>query len=175
MSIGIKWYKVPGYQVEVTKYGDVRDNITKNLRTLYLQRGYKFLGVRKDNGKSTIVGVHRLVALVFCKGYKKGLEVNHIDCNRQNNYYKNLEWITRSENMHHAVRNGYSPGKNLGDVSGENHGISKLDWKKVKLIRKLYATGKCTQVQLSKMFKVCQRTINLIVNYETWKDKSLIA
>lgn len=45
------------------------------------------------------VDVHRLVAEYFCEGYFEGAVVNHIDADKQNNYYKNLEWITQKENV----------------------------------------------------------------------------
>lgn len=32
--------------------------------------------------------------------------VNHIDCNKLNNSYTNLEWLTRKENISHAVSLG---------------------------------------------------------------------
>ena len=48
--------------------------------------------------------VHRLVALTFIpKPSPEFNVVNHIDRNRQNNYYKNLEWTTVRGNTQHAI------------------------------------------------------------------------
>ena len=51
--------------------------------------------------------VHRLVAEHFCKNDDEQNKtiVNHIDGNKLNNYYTNLEWTTKSENDKHAFRN----------------------------------------------------------------------
>jgi hypothetical protein len=58
----------------------------------------------KNNIRKNIKG-HFLVAFHFCKGYKKGLVVNHKDGNKVNNHYINLEWIEFIENVRHAFRN----------------------------------------------------------------------
>lgn len=42
---------------------------------------------------------------MFCGGYKKDLEVNHIDGNKLNNLYTNLEWVTHKQNLIHAEKN----------------------------------------------------------------------
>ncbi|WP_429321846.1 HNH endonuclease signature motif containing protein [Paraburkholderia sp. GAS448] len=56
---------------------------------------------------------HRLMALAFIdkperhrgKSFDE-LQVNHIDGNKANNRLDNLEWVTRVENMEHAIRHG---------------------------------------------------------------------
>lgn len=53
--------------------------------------------------------VHRLVADTFYDGSHDGLDVNHIDGDKTNNFIGNLEWCTRSDNLKHAYRNNLRP------------------------------------------------------------------
>lgn len=66
-------------------------------------------GYNRPSLMSTVAGchnrhnVHRIVAYYFVKGRTPDREVvNHIDGNRSNNYWKNLEWVTTQENIQHA-------------------------------------------------------------------------
>ena len=66
--------------------------------------GYHKLTLKNKNKNNVYVNIHRLVAHVFVKGRtNKRKYVNHIDEVRNNNYYKNLEWVTKSENTIHSV------------------------------------------------------------------------
>ena len=57
--------------------------------------------------------VHRLVAMAFCQEGRTQdkIYVNHIDGDTFNNVYTNLEWVTPSENIRHAVKNGLKKKK----------------------------------------------------------------
>ena len=66
------------------------------------QNGYYSVNI---SGKTYYV--HRLVALYFHPStYVEGYQVNHIDGDKSNNNYKNLEWVTGKENMEHASKHG---------------------------------------------------------------------
>lgn len=53
------------------------------------------------------IRIHRLVAMVWCcnADYVYNNTVNHIDCDKQNNHYTNLEWCTDKDNFEHAIAN----------------------------------------------------------------------
>ena len=51
--------------------------------------------------------VHRLVAICFVEG-DVSLTVNHIDGNKLNNVYTNLEFISAKDNIKHAWDNNLS-------------------------------------------------------------------
>lgn len=73
---------------------------------------YQQVGLSKK-GKKKRLYVHRLVAYAFCPNpYNKPL-VNHIDENKQNNRYDNLEWVTNKENCNHgtAIERAIEPQK----------------------------------------------------------------
>ena len=50
--------------------------------------------------------VHSLVALAFIGPRPEGMEVNHKDCDKQNNALNNLEYVTHGENQRHAAQMG---------------------------------------------------------------------
>lgn len=104
-----KWAKLTKYKdfifdgkYEVSNYGEVRNIETKKpLAHFSNNKGQGYLKTKiYDTQKiRRPMYIHTLVALYFVEGYKDGLEVNHIDRNVKNNYYKNLEWVTHQENM----------------------------------------------------------------------------
>lgn len=80
--------------------------------------GYVHVQLSKNSLYSTFT-VHRLVAEAFLEMPDDKNFVNHINGNKLDNNVDNLEWVTRSENMRHAVR--------LGLCSKRNRRIRVLD------------------------------------------------
>lgn len=68
-------------------------------------KGYKQLYVKVE-GVRKVYYIHRLVAKYFIPNPLSLPEVNHIDCNKSNNNFTNLEWCSKSENMKHASKMG---------------------------------------------------------------------
>lgn len=69
-----------------------------------------------SNGYRHTITVHRLIAMAFVDnphGYK---EVNHIDGNKLNNHYTNLEWCDRSYNIKHCYTLGLRSSR--GEMNG---------------------------------------------------------
>ena len=58
------------------------------------------------NGKNYYRYAHRLVAEYFVPlGRPDHTEVNHLNGIKQDNHFLNLQWVTKSENMRHAMEN----------------------------------------------------------------------
>lgn len=68
------------------------------------QRGYSFVRISDFVSEKKIEFlIHRIVAEHFCLGKtEERCHVNHIDRNRLNNNYTNLEWCTNKENALHT-------------------------------------------------------------------------
>ena len=76
--------------------------------------GYKRVCLITAKGKRNF-SVHRLVAHTFIINPNPSIftDVNHMDGDKANNHYKNLEWCTNNQNKHHASVTGlYEHGEN---------------------------------------------------------------
>ena len=101
----IEWKKIAGFEnYSVSNTGNVRNDRTG--RILKMRIGttgyYQVMMGRKTSPQY----VHRLVAIAFIANYEGKPQVDHIDGNKLNNVYTNLEWVTSSENNLHAFRIG---------------------------------------------------------------------
>lgn len=86
---------------------DVNGNIFDSngkLKNIYTNGdGYKTVNIKLQDNRWVTFGVHRLVALTFLDNKDLNrTEVNHRDCNIENNNVTNLEWVTPYENNIHA-------------------------------------------------------------------------
>lgn len=103
----MEWKDIKGYEnyYQISNNGQVKNIKTNKILTGDINSaGYKRVILYTPNKKRFFI--HRLVAEHFCNkplNYKE-LVVNHIDGNKLNNDYKNLEFITRSENDKHAFK-----------------------------------------------------------------------
>lgn len=74
--------------------------------------GYVMCDLVDVNGRSYMMRPHRVVCNIFKENPANKPQVNHIDGNKQNNHFTNLEWSTASENVQHRYGElGHVPGR----------------------------------------------------------------
>lgn len=157
--------------LEVSNHGRVRtidrivhgrgynDTITSRLIKGKLRKIQYIHSYPSIRDRKQFLRVHRMVAIMFVPNPENKPEVNHLDCNKLNAYYKNLEWTTRPENRNHAVLNG----RIAKSPTGTKHWNNKLDEIQVKTIRECIKDG-LTQQKIADYFLVhrtCISAINL--------------
>lgn len=169
------WVDVKGYEgvYKISNFGNVTsiDRINNNGefikgKKLYGRfQPYHIVSLSK-NGKCKQLLVHRLVAIHFIKNLNNYSEVNHLDGNKINNYYKNLQWCNRQQNAQHAVNSGLCRNQN-----GEKNHRSYLTNNQVNKIREMHLTGNYYDQELAKIFNTTPSTILNIVSNKRWYDQ----
>ena len=85
------------------------------LNIRYTNKDYARVYMRREStNKREDVYVHRIIAELFIPNPDNLPEVNHKDSNRKNNYYQNLEWVSRIDNINYAFTNGFMTRDKLG-------------------------------------------------------------
>lgn len=125
------------------------------------KRGYESLKLSRG-GKSIRFLVHRLVLIAFIPNPENKEQVNHIDCNKRNNYLENLEWSTQSENMRHSFDN------NLHNKAGDNHPSHKLSGEQVIEIRKNNTPRTKRLIDIAEEYNVSFYCISDLLRGKTW-------
>ena len=95
---------IEGYDnYQVTSWGRIF-NVTKQkfLRQEETEKGYLRVDLYDACGRRKHEKVHRLVAKAFIPNPEGKPHVNHIDGNKMNNSFTNLEWVTNEENAEKA-------------------------------------------------------------------------
>jgi hypothetical protein len=128
------WKEIEGYggRYQISNHGRVWNVVTQQIMKQQRKKtGYMQINLMKPNKKVVSERVHRLVALYFCNKPEGCNVVNHLDSNKANNYYENLEWTTISGNTKHCCENNKEFRKQLleNSIKGANKTILTLEVK----------------------------------------------
>jgi len=170
------WKDIKGYEgfYQVSNFGRVKslnriiihgnNTINRNGKVLKPYTSNKgYLVVDLYNGKRFAVKVHRLVGLTFIPNPLNLPQINHKDCNNQNNYVDNLEWCDNSQNQLHAYANG------LHEIKyGENSPRGKLTNIQAEEIRAL--KGKISLRKIGEIYGISHKSVLNIFNNKTYNN-----
>lgn len=153
----------------ITDQGEIYNKNTGNFLKKKVERdGYVRVSLMKKDGGTTYIQLHRVLMQAFrpTKNMEK-LQVNHIDGNKQNNDFNNLEWVTPKENICHAIDNRLS---NFSYLEGERTNLARYTEQDAKRVIELLKTNNYTDKQISLITGYPVRNfIARIRRKETWK------
>ncbi len=127
-------------------------------------KNYPGIQLRKDGASKGFL-IHRLVAQYFCE--KPGSSyrfVIHLDHKKENNYYRNLKWVTQADMLAHMVKDpNYIQSK--AQYSGRGQ---KLTTDRVKMIKRKLTVGKTRMKILAKQFGISEMQLYRIKSGKNW-------
>lgn len=89
---------------KISNHGRIVNKVTLIESTGVMKNGNIQSALLDYNNKYTWLAKDKLVALNFIENKdRERNRINHIDGQRANNYYKNLEWVTEKDNYDHSM------------------------------------------------------------------------
>lgn len=144
------WKDIVGYEgrYQVSNIGRIKSlqewNVNKG-KFRYRERimsptdngnGYLIVSLKNGNKRKNYY-VHRLVATAFVSNPRNVNYINHLDYNKTNNVFSNLEWTTQKENIRYSAERMRKPHRNKLPSSGERYIIKRQNRFEL-VIRKKY-------------------------------------
>jgi len=144
--------KFPNYCV--SSLGNIKGTSGKKFKLLTRGGGYLYKDFYEQGHKKRI-SIHRLVAKLFIPNPENKPDVNHKNGIKTDNRAENLEWVTKSENMIHAV------------ILGLHNHTKLFDKTEVYVIKEAISIFSIRKV--AGYFKVHVATISEIKNNKTYQ------
>jgi hypothetical protein len=125
--------------------------------------GYPVIGMTRGDNKKVMRLVHTLVVEAFIGTIPDGMEVNHKDGIKTNNYPGNFEFLTHLENMRHASRMKLWKKVHRGE-SASNVKLTSID---VNDLRRLARMIPRKHIVL--LFEISNAQAYRIISRKAWK------
>ncbi len=163
-----EWRKIERFKrVEVSNLGNVRTVWPHKIKEIKPMLAKTTVGsylkvsvTEKETGKQVQIGIHNLVAEVFIpipeERQSLKLEPNHKDGDKHNNQKENLEWMTRQENLKHAIATGL---RKVVDENGKALYIDKSKPVKVTDIETGVVTMHASAKEAAEITMIPARTV----------------
>lgn len=158
-------------EYQISNFGRIRKSDTHYIRSQNFNNKNQYIAMRfYINKKWITLRPHRLVAIYFVENPNNYKVVNHIDMDKHNNYYKNLEWCTQKHNQNEAMKHKPQMIK----------GIKKYNrYEKTKRIVQLDKEGNYLAIYpnaeiAGKITGICSRNILQVVNKTPFNSKGAI-
>jgi hypothetical protein len=169
-----KWRIIPFGEVEnppryeVSNYGRLRsfqnDPEGEFIKGSVIQ-GYKSLNIRLPGNKTANRYVHKLVAEFFLsRPSAEHRFVIHLDYDKLNNHWENLQWVTR-DGMNDHNRENPALKEKAAPRRTKNY---KLTESKVIMIKKMLKNEKNRLKMIAKQFGITHTQLNRIRSGENW-------
>lgn len=171
-----EWAKIEGFgngdnrYYKVSNSGEVYSAYKQGiLKPSLATGGYPRVHLRDKGGKSKHRYIHHLVAEYFVPNPHNLPNINHIDGDKTNNHYTNLEWCTQKHNIHTAIESGtFSVSKDRFKTSKT---AVRLTPDQKQDIKDKVCSGR-TKASVAREYDVSWRSISNIVKNTSGKPSS---
>ena len=156
---------------EVSNYGRAKsvkktDGTEQLLKGSIDKRGFRVINIRLKDGKYGCIYIHKEVANKFVEQPTDNHNlVIHLDQDKQNNHWKNLQWVTEEEWLEDLKRR--ETYKNIDKRKGKH---VKLTETQVALLKRRLNKGKTKRKVLAKSFGITETQVRRIEKGENWGD-----
>lgn len=158
------------HRYEISSLGRVRSYQNTNRAHVIrgsVINGYRSLNLRLPNKKNFNRYIHKLVADAFIEKKSEDMTfVIHVNHDKLDNNYQNLQWATKDQMVEH---NRSNPNV-MNRVVPRNTKNYKLTESKVRMIKKLLKKDATRQAMIAKQFGITATQVKRIWTGENWKN-----
>lgn len=117
-----------------------------------------------SNGQSSRHLVHRIVFSSFVHKIPNGMEINHLDGNRKNNHFSNLECVSHADNVKHSV--------NVLKTNYVTYGNARMTEQILNTIFELKQRGLFHR-QIAEIVNFSESQVDNVISGKCWSSKSI--
>ena len=141
----INFYSIKPNMYRISNFGRVFSLAKNDFLNPAISNGYYTVQLVTISGERKSFYIHRLVAMAFVENPNPDIltDINHKNLYRDDNFYLNLEWVTKQENNYHqSINKGHNIRIKTGDNTwgngsstyGENNGMAKWEENEVRIM-----------------------------------------